>query len=309
MNSIKYIIAAAVLGLFLCATTKAKEEKVIQFTTLPQVVRTTVFHHYNITAPEKVVRVVELADNIYEVTVVTDSGQQVVFVNAEGNIVERPSGVMETTGGSESAEVTVALDEIQSGGERYEFVQDQGPDAIYIDHQTNKRVLVKGAAGKGPRGRVRTKEGSQTNVQSNERTTEKNETDVRSNEQNKGGVRSGERQHSQQPGSMQEKADQGNGDQGQKSMRKEQRNADQDQKNMTEGEKTQKQNMRGEQREQGNRESTAPDNGQQEKNASQQRNTNGEQQGQKEQRETTRTPGQQQSQEKSQGKGKASPTP
>jgi hypothetical protein len=286
MNRINYIIAAAGLGLFLCATTKAKE---IQFTTLPQVVRTTVFHHYHITAPEKVVRVVEEPDNIYEVTVLTDSGQQVVYVNAEGTIVQRPGGVVETRGESESGEVTVTMDEIQGGGERYVFVQDQGPDAIYIDHQTNKRVIVKGGAGKGPRGGVRRKEGSQTDIRTNERTTEKNQTDIQTNEQNRGGVRTDER--NQQPGSM----------------REDQRNADQGQKNMRDDQKTQNRNLQGEQRDQGNRESAAPGNGQQEKNASQ-RNNSGEQ-GQKEQREKTRTPGEQQNQEKSKGKAKASPTP
>ena len=272
MNRIKYIIPVAVLGLFLCATTKAKE---VQFTTLPQVVRTTVFHKYNITSPEKVVRVVEEPDNIYEVTVLTDGGDQIIFVNAEGTIVERPSGVVETTGGSESGEVSVTIDEVQRAGERYEFVQDQGPDAIFIDHQTNKRVIVKDGAGHGPRGGVRTKEGSQTDVQTDERTTEKNKTEVRTNEENKGGVRTEERD--QQSGNMREKTDQGNADHEQRNVRDEQRNTDQDQKNMKEGEKAQ--------------------------------DRNGEQQGQKEQRETTRTPGEKQSQDKSKGKAKASPTP
>ena len=302
-----YIIPVAVLGLFLCATTKAKEKEV-QFTTVPEVVRTTVFHKYHITSPEKVVRVVEEPDNIYELTILTDSGQQIVFVNVDGTIVERPGGVVETTKGeSESAEVTVTLDEIQSAGERYEFVQDQGPDAIFIDHQTNKRVIVKGGAGHGPRGGIRTKEERQTNVQTNERTTEKNQTDVRTNEENKGGVRTEERD--QQFGNMREKTDQGNADQGQRDMRNEQRNADRDQKNMKEGEKTQNRSTQGEQREQGSRESTAPGNEQKEKNAPQRSINNGEQQGQRQQRETSRTPGEQQSQEKSKGKAKASPTP
>jgi hypothetical protein len=275
MNRIKYIIPVAVLGLVLCATTRAKEKEV-QFTTVPEVVRTTVFHKYHITSPEKVVRVVEEPDNIYELTVLTDNGQQIVYVNADGTIVERPGGVVETTKGeSESAEVTVTLDEVQSAGERYEFVQDQGPNAIFIDHQTNKRVIVKDGAGHGPRGGVRTKEGSQTDVQTDERTTEKNKTEVRTNEENKGGVRTEERD--QQSGNMREKTDQGNADQGQRNVRDEQRNADQDQKNMKEGEKAQ--------------------------------DRNGEQQGQKEQRETTRTPGEKQSQDKSKGKAKASPTP
>ena len=247
MNRTKYIIAAAGLGLFLCATTKARE---IQFTTLPEVVRTTVFHHYHITAPEKVVRVVEEPDNIYEITVLTDSGRQVVYVNAEGTIVERSGGVVETRGESESGEVTVTMDEIQGGGERYVFVQDQGPDAIYIDHQTSKRVIVKGGAGRGPRGGVRTKEGSQADIRTNERTTEKSQTDVRTNEQNRAGVRTEER--NQQPGNMREN----------------QRDADQGKKNMREDQKTQNRSTQPEQRDQGNRESTVPGNKQEDQEKS-----------------------------------------
>jgi hypothetical protein len=305
MNSIKYIIPVAVLGLFLCATTKAKEKEV-QFTTVPEVVRTTVFHHYHFTTPEKVVRVVVEPDDIYEVTVLTNEGQQIIYVNAEGTIVERPSGVVETTGDSESQEVTVTIDEIQSAGERYEFVQDQGPDAIFIDHQTNKRVIVKNGAGRGPRGGFRTKEGNQTDVQTNERTTEKNQTDVRTDEQNKGGVRTEERDL--QNGNTREKTDQANADQDQKNVREEHRNADQGEKNMREDQKTQNRSTQGEKRDQGNRESAAPGNEQKEKNAPE-RGINGEQQGQKQQRETTRSPGEQQNQEKSKGKAKASPTP
>jgi hypothetical protein len=286
MKRTKYVIAAAALGLFVCATTKAKE---IQFTTLPEVVRTTVFHHYHFTAPEKVVRVVVEPGNIYEVTVLTNEGQQIIYVNAEGTIVERPSGVVETTDDSESGYVTVTLDEVQSAGERYAFVQDQGPDAIFIDHQTNKRVIVKGAAGKA-RGGVRMKEGSQTDVQTDEGTIEKNKADVRTDEQNKGGVRTEERD--QQSGNM----------------REEHRSGDQGEKNMREDEKAQSRSTQGEQRDQINRESASPTNREQEKNASQ-RSPNGEQQGQKQQRETSRTPGEQPNQEKSKGKAKASPTP
>jgi len=141
MNKAKCFFAVAGLGLFLSAIAQANE---IQFTTLPEVVRTTVIHHCNIVSPEKVVRVVEFPDNIYEITVITDTGNQIVYVTADGSIVERPGTVVEPKEGtSESVEVTVTMDEIKSGGERYEFVQDQGPDKIYIDHQTGKRVIVK----------------------------------------------------------------------------------------------------------------------------------------------------------------------
>jgi hypothetical protein len=331
MNRTKYIIAACALGLFLCATTQAKEKdkhKEIQFTTLPQVVRTTVFHHYNIVSPDKVVRVVEEPDNIYEVTVLTDSGDQIIYVNADGTIVQRPSTVIEggqgtaVEGEQGTAEVTVTMDEIRSGGERYEFVQDQGPDAIYIDQQTNKRVIVKGGAGQAGHGGVRTKEGSQTNVQSNERTTEKNQTDIRTNEQNRGAARTEER--NDQSGNPREKAEQGNADQSQRTMRQDQNsdqsqkntrqdqgNADQGQKNTRQEDKTQNSGTQNQQRmQQGNAGTPGNGNGQ-ERNGSQ-RSTNGQQgQGQKQQQETNRTPVQQQQQthERAQGKGKASPTP
>jgi hypothetical protein len=303
MNRIKYIIVACALGLFLCATTKARE---IQFKTLPEVVRTTVFHHYRIVSPEKVVRVVEEPDNIYEITVLTDGGDQIIYVTADGTIVQRPGTVVEGVQGS--AEVTVTMDEIRGGGERYEFVQDQGPDAIFIDHQTNKRVIVKGGAGQGGRGGVRTGEGNQTDVQTNERTTEKNQTDIRTNEQNRSGTRTEER--NDQSGNMREKAEQGNADQGERTMRQDQGNAEQGKKNMRQDERTQNGGTQGEQRtQQGNTGTPGNGNGVQERNGSQP-STNGEQgQGQKQQREANHTPGQQQTHERAQGKGKASPTP
>ena len=289
MNRTKYIIAAAALGLFMCATTKARE---IKFTTLPEVVRTTVFHHYNITAPEKVVRVVEETNSIYEVTVLTDSGDQVIYVSTDGTIVERPSTVVE--GESGSVEVTITMDEIKSGAERYEFVQDQGPDAIYIDHQTNKRVIVKGAAGQGGRGGVRTTEDNKTNVQTNET----NRTEVRTNEENKGSVRTEDKD--QQSDAMRDKNGKGTANETDK----------------LENQKTQHTVSREDQKDQGDRGTVG--NGQeqktrdgsgnprtQEKNADQRDMKDS--QGKKEQHQTTRTPGEQ-SEEKSKGKAKPSPS-
>jgi hypothetical protein len=247
MNKAKYLFVAAGLGLSLCAITKAKE---IQFTTLPEVVRTTVIHKYNVVSPEKVIRVVELPDSIYELTVVTDSGDQVVYVKMDGTIVERPGEVVETREGtrsqegSESSEVIITVDQVRSAGERYEFVQDQGPDAIYIDHQTNKRVIVRGAAGQGPRGGVRTREDEKTRIE--EKDT--NRTDIRTNEENRNGVRTEDKDR--QPGAVKEKTEEGSTTEGNKKLRDEQR--------------TQHDNGRVEQKDQENRET--PGNGQEQKN-------------------------------------------
>src|ERR1700722_11918377 len=299
MNKAKYLFVVAGLGLSLCAITKAKE---IQFTTLPEVVRTTVIHKYNVVSPEKVIRVVELPDSIYELTVVTETGNQIVYVKTDGTIVERPGEVVETREGTESQSVGViiTLDQVKSAGERYEFVQDQGPDAIYIDHETNKRMIVRGAAGQGPRGGVRTREDEKTRIQENET----NRTAIRTNEENRQGVRTEDKDR--QPGAVKEKTEEGSTTEGNKNMRDEQR--------------TQHDNGRVEQKDQENRET--PGNGQEQKNRdasgnarsdeknADQRNMK-EKQSDKQQRETTRTPGEQQSQAKSKGesKGKAKPSP
>lgn len=287
MKKPKYLFVVAGLSLSLCAITKARE---IQFTTLPEVVRTTVIHKYNIVSPEKVIRVVEEPDNIYELTIVTDTGNQIVFVKADGTIVERPGGAVESregTEGSESGEVTITLDQVRSAGERYEFVQDQGPDAIYIDHQTNKRVIIRGAAGQGPQGGVRTREDEKTRVQEKET----NRTDIRTNEENRSGVRVEDKDR--QSGAMKEKTEEGNSSEDNKTMREEKR--------------TQHDKGQVEQKDSGDRETVGK--GQEEKNADQ-RNMK-ENQGDKQQRETTRTPGEQKSQEKSkdESKGKAKPSP
>jgi hypothetical protein len=287
MNKAKYLFVVAGLGLSLCAITKARE---IQFTTLPEVVRTTVIHKYSIASPDKVVRVVELPDNIYEITVVTDNGNQIVFVKLDGTIVERPTGVVEEREGSESGEVNITLDQVRSAGDRYEFVQDEGPNAIYIDRTTNKRVIIRGAAGQGPRGGVRTREENKTDIRTNEKT------DIRTNEENRTGVRSEDKDR--QSGAMREKTEEGGANDVNKNMREEQR--------------TQHNGGRMEQKDQGNRD-TSGNPRSEEKNADQ-RNLK-ENQGEKRQRETSRTPGEQQSQEKSKGeskgesKGKAKPSP
>ncbi|MBV8588292.1 MAG: hypothetical protein JO308_18555 [Verrucomicrobia bacterium] len=314
MSRIICIIAVAFVGLFLGATTKAKE---VQFSTLPEVVRTTVFHHYNLPGPEKVVRVVEEPNAIYEITIVTDSGNQVVYVDEEGNIVQRPAGAEETQGESESTYVTVTTDEIESGGDRYVFVEDQGPDAIYIDHQTNKKVVLKGGAGKEPRGDVRTKERGQTDVQ----TQEKSRSEGRTNEQNKSGVQTDQRD--QQPGATpRETAEGQTNDQNKSGVRTDQKNQqpgatpretaegqtnDQNKNRIRTDQKNQQPGATPKKTEPGNVEQK---NTREEQRTQPQGTEQGQDQRQKQQRETNRTPGgQQETQERTKGKEKASPTP
>ena len=154
-NLIRFI---AVAGASVCLVALAKADE-IQFTTLPQPVQTTVIKQTRIASPSRVVRVVQ--DNgIYGVTVMTDTGQQVVYVNPTGEIVESPTVVHETaptvvqqtaptvthetttTTTTEVPDQVVTTQEIQAAGSRYELIEKKGHKAIYLDHQTGRKVKV-----------------------------------------------------------------------------------------------------------------------------------------------------------------------
>ena len=155
MKNLTRFIAIAGASVCLVALAKADE---IQFTTLPQPVQTTVIKQTRIASPSRVVRVVQ--DNgIYGVTVMTDTGQQVVYVNPTGEIVEAPTVVHETapTVTHETAptvthetttttttvpEEVVTTQEIQQAAPRYELIEKKGDKEIYLDHQTGRRVKV-----------------------------------------------------------------------------------------------------------------------------------------------------------------------
>src|SRR5271166_4648457 len=70
----------------------------IQFTTLPQTVQTTVIRETHIPRPAGVVRVIHDSTGVYAVTVRGDTGEQVVYVNDAGAIVQASaSGTTATT--------------------------------------------------------------------------------------------------------------------------------------------------------------------------------------------------------------------
>ena len=149
MNNLTRFIAVAGASICLVALAKADE---IQFTTLPQVVQSSVIKQTRITSPTRVVHVVQ--DNgIYGVTVMTDTGQQVVYVNPAGEIVQTPATVVHETAPTVTHETTtttttevpdqvVTTQEIQAAGSRYELIEKKGNKAIYLDHQTGRKVKV-----------------------------------------------------------------------------------------------------------------------------------------------------------------------
>ena len=139
MKNVTRFIAITGASVFLVALAKADE---IQFTTLPQVVQSSVIKQTRITSPSSVVHVVQ--DNgIYGVTVMTDTGQQVVYVNPTGEIVQAPSVTRETTTTTTTVlDEVVTTQEIQQAASRYELIEKKGDKEIYIDHQTGRKVKV-----------------------------------------------------------------------------------------------------------------------------------------------------------------------
>ena len=140
MKNVTRFIAITGASVFLVMLAKADE---IQFITLPQVVQSSVIKQTRITSPTRVVRVVQ--DNgIYGVTVMTDTGQQVVYVNPTGEIVQAPTLTRETTTTTttEVPDEVVTTQELQQAGSRYELIEKKGNKEIYIDHQTGRKVKV-----------------------------------------------------------------------------------------------------------------------------------------------------------------------
>src|SRR5918912_157120 len=86
-------LAAAMLG----SVGFARADEVIQFTTLPQTVQSTVIRETHISSPTAVTRVIRAGDGVYAVTVRGDSGSRVVYVNDAGTIVQSPAASTTTT--------------------------------------------------------------------------------------------------------------------------------------------------------------------------------------------------------------------
>jgi hypothetical protein len=115
----------------------------IQFTTLPQPVQTTVIHETQIADPSYVTRVVRSDGDTYAVTVRRESGEQVVYVNAEGAIVQAPASTTTTTTVQQPAqEEVVTYEQVQKELPRYELIKKEGRKEVYRDRQTGQKVKV-----------------------------------------------------------------------------------------------------------------------------------------------------------------------
>jgi hypothetical protein len=85
----KFTTLAVAIGYSVCLGLLAQADE-IQFTTLTQPVQTTVIRETHITSPSSVTRVIRQEGGVYAVTVHGETGDQIVYVNDAGGIVQQP---------------------------------------------------------------------------------------------------------------------------------------------------------------------------------------------------------------------------
>jgi len=142
------LIAAGAL-----AGTSARADE-IQFSTLPQPVQTTVIRETRITGPASVTRVIHDSNGVYAITVRSDAGDKVVYVNDSGAVVQAPdtTTTVQTTRTTQttqpvqstsSEETVITTDQVQGNQGRYELIKKEHDKEVYLDHQTGQKVIVK----------------------------------------------------------------------------------------------------------------------------------------------------------------------
>jgi hypothetical protein len=144
---IKALFLAAVLG----SVGFARADEVIQFTTLPQTVQSTVIRETHISSPTAVTRVIRAGEGVYAVTVNGDSGSRVVYVNDAGTIVQSPAASTTTTTTTTTVQqaepatetgTVITTEQIQSDSGRYQLLKKEHNKEIYLDRQTGQKVKV-----------------------------------------------------------------------------------------------------------------------------------------------------------------------
>jgi Fe-S cluster biogenesis protein NfuA len=142
MKKITTLLLALGASIALSSAPSAQADE-IQFTTLPQPVQTTVIRETQIADPSYVTRVVRSDGGTYAVTVRRESGEQVVYVNAEGAIVQAPASTTTTTTVQQPAqEEVVTYEQVQKDLPRYELIKKEGRKEVYRDRQTGQKVKV-----------------------------------------------------------------------------------------------------------------------------------------------------------------------
>jgi len=149
----KSITLGLVLGAGICINVAAFADD-IQFTTLPQTVQTTVIRESHIANPTYVTRVVRDDSGVYAVTYRASGGDQVVYVNSEGAIVQTSSATTRTTTTTTTVQQpvqttnpaegpVVTYDQVEQDLPRYQLLEKKGRKEVYLDRKTGQKVTVK----------------------------------------------------------------------------------------------------------------------------------------------------------------------
>jgi hypothetical protein len=133
----KYVALFATV-LSLAAFARADE---IQFTTLPQVVQSTVIRETRIPGPTAVTHVVRQNGGVYAVTVRQTDATRVLYVNDAGVIVTAPTTV--TTTAEPVEQQVTTYEQVQQDLPRYQLIKKEHDKEIYLDRQTGQKVKVK----------------------------------------------------------------------------------------------------------------------------------------------------------------------
>lgn len=147
MRKLTDLAVAIGAGLCFCAIAHADD---LQFTTLPQTVQTTVIRETRIPDASNVTRIVRDSNGIYVVTVRGTTGEQVVYVNEAGLVVQAPvattvvqKSVETVQPATDSPQTVVTYDQVQQNVSRYQLLEKKGKKEVYRDNQTGQKVTVK----------------------------------------------------------------------------------------------------------------------------------------------------------------------
>jgi hypothetical protein len=123
----------------------ARADEVIEFTTLPQPIQTSVVRETHISGSTAVTRVTRESGGIYAVTVRENEGTRVVYVNEGGTIVQAPTRTTTTTTTTTepTEEQVITYEQVQQDVPRYQLIEKKGDKEVYLDRQTGKKVKVK----------------------------------------------------------------------------------------------------------------------------------------------------------------------
>jgi hypothetical protein len=131
---------ALVLWTSSCLTAVVKADDV-QFMTLPQPAQTTVIRETHIVGPTDVVRVVRQDNGLYAVTVRKNPGQEIVYVNGAGQIMQpvaANSTVIET---SQAPSLDTFVHNLDSS--RYQLIEKKEEKEVYLDKLTGTKWVLK----------------------------------------------------------------------------------------------------------------------------------------------------------------------